>query len=373
MSKRTFLSENKTGILIKAGIVCLTILTAYGNLAAQYKGLAVKKERLIGVLRSKQLQTREIVAIVKSNGVNFELTPTVQAELVGAGARPEVIEAVRSNYRAASITKTSNTRNTTKSKFTGTPLAKDAIITLLENGVTDAQVRRNVQTRGVNFKANSQSINEIKKAGGTIALVNLIAVSYVDANSNKSGASNDAVAATPNVSDVYDGLIDKAVDLYDNKKDKQGALISLQEAVKLDTGKARAYQLLGFMNLYGFSNFAEAERNMRESLARGGSAVVRVFHDHNGLFSDTCQGSLYVAKDTVRFESDNNAHTFQTSDADIQKIKTNSAFKRAFQSKSGSFQIVLKSGADKDGTKYSFAPLTDNIAESKMIISLIGK
>ena len=374
MSKRIFLLENKTEILIKAGIVCLVILTAYGNLLAQYKGLAVKKERLIGVLRSKQLQTREIVAIVKSNGVNFELTPTVQAELVGAGARPEVIEAVRSNYRAAVVAvKPGSQKNTAKSKFSGSPLAKDAIITLLENGVTDVQVRKNVQSRGVNFKTNPQIINEIKKAGGTIALVNLIGASYIAANPTNTGASNDAVAATPNVNDIYDGLIDKAVDLYDNKKDKQGALNSLQEAVKLDTSKARAYQLLGFMNLYGFSNFAEAERNMRESLARGGSAVVRVFHDHNGLFSDTCQGSLYVAKDTVRFESDNNAHTFQTSDSDIQKIKTNSAFKRAFQSKSGSFQIVLKSGADKDGTKYSFAPLTDNLAESKMIISLIGK
>jgi hypothetical protein len=126
------------------------------------------------------------------------------------------------------------------------------------------------------------------------------------------------------------------------------------------------------MNLYGFTNYAEAERNMRESLTRGGSAVFRVFHDHNGTFSVFCKGSLYVAKDAVRYESDDNVHTFQTLDADIQKIKTNSAFKRAFQSKNGSFQIVLKSG-DKDGIKYSFAPLTDNIAESKMVIRLIGK
>lgn len=193
----------------------------------------------------------------------------------------------------------------------------------------------------------------------------------MDSNANNSVASNSATVATPGTSDIYDGLIDKAVDLYDNKKDKQGALAALQQAVKLDASKARAYQLLGFMNLYGFSNFVEAERNMRESLARGGSAVFRVFHDHNGT-TETCQGSLYVAKDAVHFESDNNVHTFQTSDADIQKIKTNSAFKRAFQSKNGSFQIVLKSG-DKEGVKYNFSPLTNNIAESKMIIGLIGK
>lgn len=371
---RRILTANKMEISIKAGVVCLIILTACGNLLAQYKGSAVKKEKLISVLRSKQLQTREIVAIVKSNGVDFQLTPAVQTELVSAGARPELIDAVRSNYRAVvAANKPATGKPPIKSKFSGNPLEKGAIIAFLENGITDLQVRKNVEARGVSFKINPQIANEIKKAGGSIALVNLIGASFVEArNTNNSVASNPVVPAVPSVSDVYDGLIDKAVDLYDNKKDKQGALTSLQEAVKLDAGNARAYQLLGFMNLYGFSNFAEAERNMKESLARGGSAVFRVFHDHNGVFSDTCQGSLYVSNDTVRFESDNNVHTFQTADSDIQKIKTNSAFKRAFQNKNGSFQIVLKS-TEKDGTKYSFAPLTDNINESKMIIRLIGK
>lgn len=141
----------------------------------------------------------------------------------------------------------------------------------------------------------------------------------------------------------------------------------------MNVGNARAYQLLGYMNLYGMSNFNEAERYMKESLARGGSAVFRVFHDHDGLFTDTCNGSLFIAKDTVRFESDNNVHTFQTNDTDIKQVKTNSVFKRAFQTKTGSFKIVLKSGDDPQGIKFSFAPLTDNIAESKLIIRMIGK
>lgn len=369
MCKR-FFTNNKTEILIKAAIVCLVVLTAYGDALAQYKGLAVKKEKLISVLRSKQLQTREIVTTIKNNGVDFQLTPSVQAELVGAGARPEVIEAVRSNYRAAAVVSKppANTTNT-KTKFTGSPLTKDAIVALLENGVADAQVRKNVQSRGVSFQTNSQTLAEIKKAGGSVALLNLVAASYVNTNTESPAPSKPAA---PTLAEVYDSLIDKAVDQYDNKQDKQGALNSLQEAVKLDANNARAYQLLGYMNLYGFTNYAEAERNMRESLSRGGSAVFRVFHDHNGTFSVFCKGSLYVAKDAVRYESDDNIHTFQTLDADIQKIKTNSAFKRAFQSKNGSFQIVLKSG-DKDGIKYSFAPLTDNIAESKMVIRLVGK
>jgi hypothetical protein len=366
-----FFTNNKTGIFIKAGIVCLVMLTAYGNLfAQQYKGLAVKKEKLISVLRSKQLQTREIVAIVKSNGVDFQLTPSVQTELVGAGARPEVIEAVRGNYRAApTVTKPPANPTSGKTKFTGTPLTKDAVIALLENGVKDVQVRKNVETRGVSFQVNAQNLGELKKAGGSVALLNLIAASYVNTTP---AIPTPVKPPAPTTAEIYDGLIDKAVDQYDNKQDKQGALTTLQQAVQLDGNNARAYQLLGYMNLYGFTNYVEAERNMKESLARGGSAVFRVFHDHSGTFSTFCKGSLYVAKDTVRFESDDNVHTFQTTDADIQKIKTNSAFKRAFQAKNGSYQIVLKSG-DKDGIKYNFAPLTDKIDESKLVIRLVGK
>lgn len=369
MLYKRFFTNNKTEILTGLGVVGLILLAACGNLFAQYKGLAVKKEKLISVLRSRQLQTREIVAIVKSNGVDFQLTPTVETELIGAGARPEVIDAVRGNYRAAVVSKPAAPTNTGKSKFTGTPLTKDAVVALLENGVADAQVRKNVLARGVNFQTNSQVLAELKKAGGSVALLNLVAASYVD---TAPAVSTPVKPAGPTTAEIYDGLIDKAVDLYDNKKDKQGALTALQDAVKVDPNNARAYQLLGFMNLYGYTNYAEAERYMRESLSRGGSAVFRVFHDHDGTFAKTCQGSLYVAKDTVRYESDDNIHTFQTTDADIQKIKTNSAFKRAFQSKNGSFQIVLKSG-DKDGIKYNFAPLTDRLDESKLIIRLIGK
>jgi hypothetical protein len=74
----------------------------------------------------------------------------------------------------------------------------------------------------------------------------------------------------------------------------------------------------------------------------------------------------------VRFESDNNVHTFETTDANIQKVSMNNSFKQLFQTKVGSFKIVLKS-EDKDGTKFSFAPLTNDAQESKMVIRLIGK
>jgi hypothetical protein len=343
------------------------VLLASNVLLAQYKGNPVKKEKLVSVLRSKQLQTREIVNVIKSNGVDFEVTATVEKELVAAGARPEVIGAARDNFRAAVVAKGGKTTTT---KFTGKPLDKDAIVTLLQNGVADAQVRKNIEARGVSFKTNAQINTEIKKAGGSVALVNLITASFV--NPNENSASNNNVGSSGNTSDDYQDLVGKAVDQYDNQKNTTGAIATLQEAIKADPNEARAYQLLGYTMLYGQKNFAEAEKYMREAINRGGSAVFRVFHDHDGLFGDTCQGSLYIAKDTVRFESDDNVHTFETTDASIKQVKMNSVFKTFYKAKSGSFKIILKSG-ENDSVKFSFAPLTDNALESKMIIRLIGK
>lgn len=357
-------------IFIKASAVCLLVLIAGGSLMAQYKGSPVKKDKLINVLRSKQLQTREIVGVIKSNGVDFEVTSAIEQELVGAGARPEVVEAAKNNYRRTAVSKNKPAVNA-KAKFSGEPMTKDAIVSLLQNGVADAQVRKNVEARGVSFKATPAIKTEIRKAGGSVALANLIAASYVDPNENSSG-NNIADGGSSDVSDRYENMINQAVDQYDNQKNTTGAVAALQNAIKAEPGEPRAYQLLGFMTLYGQKNFETAEGFMREAINRGGSAVFRVFHDHDGLFKETCQGSLYIAKDTVRFEGDDNKHTFETTDASIKQVKMNSIFKTFYKVKSGSFKIVLKSG-ESDSVKFSFAPLTDNALESKMIIRLIGK
>ncbi|MBV9215693.1 MAG: SEL1-like repeat protein [Acidobacteria bacterium] len=330
---------------------------------AQYKGSPVKKEKLINVLRSRQLQTREIVSVIRSNGVDFEVSPPVESELVSAGARPEVIAAAKANYRAPAVA-----AKTLPSKFTGEPLGKDAIVTLLQNGVADLQVRKNVQSRGVNFKPTAADKLDIKKAGGSVALVTLIETSF--ATPNQAAVSSSDTATTG--SDTYNNLIDKAVAQYDTAKDTTGAITTLQQAVSADPNEARAYQQLGYMYLYGQKNFTEAEKYMRLAIERGGSAVFRVFHDHDGFFNSTCQGSLFIAKDTVRFESDDNKHTFETTDESIKSIKMNSLLTTFFKVKSGSFNFKLKTG-ETESKNYNFAPLTDNALESKMIIRLIGK
>lgn len=342
---------------------CLVMLVVCGGAIAQYKGSPVKKDKLVAVLHSRQLQTREIVRVIKTNGVEFQVTPPVEKELVAAGARPEVISAAKTNYRAPAAT-----AKAAPSKFTGQPLTKDAVVTLLQNGIADAQVRKNVSSRGVNFSPSAADKTEIKNAGGSPALLTLIAASYATPNRN-AASNNDTGGGSV---DKYNTLVDKAVSQYDASKDTTGAISTLQQAVAADPGEARAYQQMGYMYLYGEQNFTEAEKYMRLAIERGGSAVFRVFHDHGALMTTTCQGSLFIAKDTVRFESDDNNHTFETTDEDIKQAKMTNKLAAMFNVRAGAFKIQLKS-SDSDNTNYNFAPLTNNALESKMIIRLIGK
>ncbi len=237
-----------------------------------------------------------------------------------------------------------------------------------------------IETKGVDFETTAAVEKEFVLAGASPALLTALKNAYrSDAAYTSEGNEGAETAATSR----YDKLIEEAVETYNRDVNSNlpagstgrfQAIATLNKAVELQPNNPMAYQQLGFMTLYGTLNgFSAAEANFRKAIDLGGSAVFRVFHDHDGIFQDTCQGSLYISKDGVRFESDDNRHTFDTTDANIKQVKTNSSWRRAFQIKSGSFKIVLNSEEKKDGLKFSFAPLTDNIEESKMAIRLIGK
>jgi len=255
---------------------------------AQYQGSPVQRERLINVLRSKRFTTRDIVQVITESGVDFKLTPATQNELVAAGARPAVLDAVRRHYR----------------------------------------------------------------------------------NEGKPVVSRGKAPAPPRTND-YNAIVNEAIEAFDIRKDKLEARTLLEKAVSMQPGNPRAHQMLGFLSLYGNKNFDEAERHWKKSISLGGNAVLRVTHDHDGSFFTSCQGSLYISANTLRFESDNNTHTFETSDKNIKKIEVNNAWRRLIQMKGGSFKVLLNK---EDGeTKYNFAPMSGKADESKMIIRLIGK
>lgn len=261
----------------------LILLLGISSFAQQYKGAPVKKERLVKALRSRQLQTKDIVTIIRSNGVDFALTPETRKTLISAGARPEVIEAADENLRMPS----KNDNFTSK------------------NGNSPAD---------------------------------------------------------------YNDLLDQAIYVFEDKNNSKDAAAFLESAIKLRPNDPAAYQMLGFVNLYGLKNVGLAKKYMIESVSKGGSAVFRVYHDDNGDFTQRCTGSLYISPKNIRYESDNNIHTFETSTLSVSKIK-NDRESSSFWKKHPVFKIFLKIGEAE--TKFRFAPVSGSEVEAKMVAQLV--
>lgn len=262
------------------------IFVIAGTSFAQYKGAPVKKDRLLKALKSRQLQTNDIVSIIGSNGVDFRLTDEIKKALVAAGARPEVIKAVENNPRLV---------------------------------------------------ANGNDIFAKPK------------------RRNKSSAN-------------YDELLDQAIFSYKDQKNPNNAVRILQTALKMRPKDPKAYQMLGFVNLYGLNNLIEAQKYMRESILNGGSAVFRVYHDDKGSFTEKCSGSLYVSPERIRFESDDNIHTFETSTINVDKIKLDRESSKIWENYP-IFKLFLKIG--KSEAKFRFAPINGKIEESQMASQFI--
>ena len=287
--------------LMKVAVVCLLIFALGISSFAQYRGAPVKKDKLIKALRSKQLQTEDIVAVIYSNGVDFKLTPEIRKLLIAAGARPEVIKAVADNLRQQP-----------------------------NNGVLYAK----------------------KEPNKTIP-----------------PASTSSPKVTDTASD-YNELLEKAMYSYEEERNSVGAVQYLQTAIQMKPNDSKAYEMMGFVNLYGLNNLEETRKYMRQSMSKGGSAVFRVYHDDSGNFTGRCTGSLYISPDRIRFESDDNIHTFETSTVNVEKIQTDTESSK-FWKKHPIFDVFLRFGKEK--AKFRFAPINGKSEESNMASLFISE
>jgi len=101
MLKKKFRNYKLLGML-KSGLFCLFLVAPVLVFGQQYKGSPVTKDRLVNVLRLKRVPAKEILQIVNRKGVDFQITPVIEKELVAAGASPVIIAATRANFRASS-------------------------------------------------------------------------------------------------------------------------------------------------------------------------------------------------------------------------------------------------------------------------------
>ena len=347
---------------------CLAVCTRAAR--TQQAKKPITKQGLVKALRLNALTTKELVQQVQSRGVEFQMDADDEGELRGAGARPELLAAVRTNYRAAARppldqgSAQPDTANPQPGVPSGPPLSKGEVVTLLQSGLPAARVEQFVEVRGVSFVSTPETAKEIMAAGGTRSLIGAIGEkAIVPTETNPPADSGRAAELTAKVSPDYDELTDQATEAM--SQDPNSAIRILRRAIDLDQAKPAAYSLLGFAQLYGQQNIEAAVEPMRAALERGGAAVFRVYHDHDGGFGSHCQGSFFITRSGVSFKSDDGNDTFEVEDTNIKEAKANSLVGAQY----GAFHVKLSKEAG--GRNYNFAPATQQKAESQLITSLI--
>lgn len=359
----------RTVLTVFVGFLLATMATSIAEMQAKQP---YDKDKLIRVVQLNALPTAEVVQAIEQRGVDFKMTSDVESQFRAAGARPEVIDAIRKNYRGTSSPPPNNTSpnpsnnppansRPNSSVPPGPPLAKNEIVTLLQSGVPPARVEQFVEVRGVSFSITPQIAREIKDAGGNNSLIGAITAKASEP-APSSPPSRPPLRPAPAGPD-YDDLTDKAVAAM-QANNANAAVRFLQQAVALDSSRPQAYGLLGFAELYGIHDINAAERSMRAAIDRGGGAPFRVYHDHDRLFNTFCQGSLFVSKRNVTFRADDGNHTFEATRQDIKEAKLNGFVGAQF----GAFH--LKVGAGK-GETYNFAPYNKQKSEANLVINLI--
>src|SRR5215211_1022721 len=86
--------------LVAFCVACAALLFA-GAASTQTAKKPITKQGLLNAVKINGLTTRELVLQIERRGVDFEMSASDESDLQGVGARPEIIEAARSNYRPA--------------------------------------------------------------------------------------------------------------------------------------------------------------------------------------------------------------------------------------------------------------------------------
>ncbi|MEW6127271.1 MAG: hypothetical protein AB1757_09545 [Acidobacteriota bacterium] len=363
--------------LIKIIFAAMSLTFLFIGSAEMQSKTPYDKERLLKVVKLNALSTQEVVQAIEKRGVDFQMTPAIEAEFTDAGARPELIETMRNNYRGAKPVATTNPTNSAtptnkanrnnSSVPAGPPLSKNEILSQLNGGTSSERMEQYVEARGVNFAITPEISREIIAAGGSRSLIGAISVNAKNVKNTDPVANNNSRVTPKTTEPDYDDLTDQAISEMQSKR-AASAIRLLEKAVGLEPANPTAYQLLGFAQLYGYQNIASAEQSMRAAMERGGAATFRVYHDHDGFFKTYCQGTFFVSKAGVTFKADDGKHTFEAFDTVIKESELNDFVGSEY----GAFHIKVFEDDKKKKTKtFNFAPATTKKDESKLVVNLI--
>ncbi|KAF0248869.1 MAG: hypothetical protein FD167_1733, partial [bacterium] len=327
----------------------------------------LSKEEIFDLLKKKVIVTK-IEKAVEDRGVSFALDTPATAEIKRLGGTNALIGAIASRYVVVNTS----------------PLTKEEVLDLLRKKVALAKIESTIEKRGVSFSLDPTTTSEIKQAGGSNALLGAVASRYTAPTSNNN-ASNTVSSATQAVS-TYFRFVDQAI-LALRAKNFPLATAEAQKAISVNDKLPQAHYLLGYANLYLVGNVVEAARHFRNTIDRGGevsfvvindrkdvsdktfmamegAGVAGVFNKIPGIgrgnssrqpttsaaFMDSCKGLLFISKNRVKFQADDNKNSFDVPTALIVETDLN----KAYGKDKYAFHLKVKSGGE-DKKNYNFA------------------
>src|SRR5216683_1940708 len=116
-----FSSPNRVIAAVVAALILFAMITV--GVAGMQAKQPYDRDKLLRVVQLNALPTSEVVQAIQQRGVDFQMTSEIESQFRGAGARPEVIDAIRSNYRAVPSSPPRNSSPTNTTSTTPRPPA----------------------------------------------------------------------------------------------------------------------------------------------------------------------------------------------------------------------------------------------------------
>ncbi|MBK7993430.1 MAG: hypothetical protein IPK14_08375 [Blastocatellia bacterium] len=329
----------------------------------------LSKSEIIELL-NKKVPSTKIEKAVEERGASFTLDASSTAELKRLGGTNALIGAIASHYEVVN----------------NNPLSKDEILEMLRKKVALTKIEGLVEKQGVSFNLDPNATNQIKQAGGSNSLIGAIASRYI-ASSNPTPPSDSATKVDPiaQSTTAYNNFLDAAVTAL-RMKNFPLVVSEAQKAIAVNDKLPQAHYLLGFANLYLVGNVIEARKHFLNTIDRGGEVSFVVINDRKDVsdkafmalegssgvlnrikipgmsrgsaptppttsaaFTDSCKGSLFISKNRIKFQADDNKNSFDVPATLILEADTN----KTYGKDKNTFHVKVKTSDDKKN--YNFA------------------
>ncbi|MBL8227302.1 MAG: hypothetical protein JNL98_02445 [Bryobacterales bacterium] len=150
----------------------LLVLLAVSLFAAD-SNPPITRDALEETLRTRKASAPELVHFVKLRGVDFRLTPEIEQQLRKVGAHPDLLMAIKSNYRGAGVLPKSLAPASPASSrsVASKPLTKAEVVTLLQVETPGNRIVDLAKQRGLGFRITPDVTDELKAAGADTKLL----------------------------------------------------------------------------------------------------------------------------------------------------------------------------------------------------------